>query len=297
MLSGSLTALVTPFDEDGRLDREALAALVDWQIAQGTHGLVPCGTTGEAPTLAHEEWRQVIATTVETAAGRVPVVAGCGSYDTAATIARVNEAGELGAAAALIVAPYYNKPTQDGLFAHFRAVHDATRLPIVIYNIPGRTAVDVAVETLARLAELERIIGVKDATGNLARVALQRRACGPDFIQLSGEDMTAVGFNAMGGAGCISVTANVAPGLCARLQEACRAGDYATALALQDRLAPLHEALFLETSPAPVKYALFHLGRIASPAPRLPLVAPREQTRRRIEAALAACLDAPPAAG
>ncbi len=292
MLSGSLTALVTPFAEDGSLDRKTLAALVDWQITQGSHGLVPCGTTGEAPTLSPAEWRQVIATTVEVAAGRVPVVAGCGSYDTAATIARVKEAAELGADAALIVAPYYNKPTQEGLYAHFRRIHDETSLPLVIYNIPGRTAVDVAVETLARLAELERIVAVKDATGNLARVALQRLACGADFIQLSGEDMTAVGFNAMGGVGCISVTANVAPRLCARLQEACRAGDYEAARRLQDRLTPLHRALFLETSPAPVKYALFKLGHLRSPAPRLPLVVPREETRTKIAEALAHCLDA-----
>ncbi|RMF73496.1 MAG: 4-hydroxy-tetrahydrodipicolinate synthase, partial [Alphaproteobacteria bacterium] len=204
----------------------------------------------------------------------------------------VKEAAELGADAALIVAPYYNKPTQEGLYAHFRRIHDETSLPLVIYNIPGRTAVDVAVETLARLAELERIVAVKDATGNLARVALQRLACGADFIQLSGEDMTAVGFNAMGGVGCISVTANVAPRLCARLQEACRAGDYEAARRLQDRLTPLHRALFLETSPAPVKYALFKLGHLRSPAPRLPLVVPREETRTKIAEALAHCLDA-----
>ena len=292
MLSGSLTALITPFAEDGSLDRQALAALVDWQIAEGSHGLVPCGTTGEAPTLTHEEWRLVIATTVEVAAGRVPVVAGCGSYDTAATIARVQEAAELGADAALIVAPYYNKPTQEGLYAHFRRIHDETALPLVIYNIPGRTAVDVSVETLARLAALPRVLDREDATGNLARVALQRLACGADFIQLSGEDMTAVGFNAMGGVGCISVTANAAPRLCAALQEACRAGDYAAARRLQDRLAPLHRALFLETSPAPVKYALFRLGRIRNPAPRLPLVVPREETQQRIAEALAQCLEA-----
>ncbi len=292
MLSGSLTALITPFAEDGSLDRKTLAALVDWQIAEGSHGLVPCGTTGEAPTLSHAEWRAVIATTVEVAAGRVPVVAGCGSYDTAATIARVKEAAELGADAALIVAPYYNKPTQEGLYAHFRAIHDETTLPLVIYNIPGRTAVDVSVETLARLADLPRILAVKDATGNLARVALQRLACGADFIQLSGEDMTAVGFNAMGGVGCISVTANAVPRLCAQLQEACRTGDYDTARRLQDRLAPLHKALFLETSPAPVKYALFTLGRIRNPAPRLPLVVPREETQARIAEALTRCLEA-----
>ncbi|RMF13782.1 MAG: 4-hydroxy-tetrahydrodipicolinate synthase [Alphaproteobacteria bacterium] len=290
MFKGSITALVTPFDADGAIDEDAVVRLVEWQIEEGTRALVPCGTTGEAPALSAEEQRRLIALTVKTARARVPVIAGCGTNATAATIERVRAAEEVGADAALIVAPYYNKPTQAGLFAHFKAVHDACGLPIVIYNIPGRTSVDIAVETLARLAELPRIVAVKDATGRLDRVARQRLACGPDFIQLSGEDTTAVGFNAMGGQGCISVTANVAPRLVAEMQEACLAGDYDRARALQDRLMPLHEALFAETSPAPVKYAL-HLMGWMRPDPRLPLVVPGEQTRERIREALRRVLD------
>ncbi len=285
MFKGSITALVTPFDADGAIDEDAFVRLVEWQIEEGTRALVPCGTTGEAPALSADEQRRVVALAVTAARGRIPVIAGCGTNSTAATIARVRAAEEAGADAALIVAPYYNRPTQEGLYRHFRAIHDACGLPLVIYNIPGRTAVDVSVDTLARLAELPRIVAVKDATGRLDRVARQRLACGTDFVQLSGEDATAVGFNAMGGAGCISVTANVAPRLVAEMQEACLAGDYERARVLQDRLMPLHEALFLETSPAPVKYALHLMGRIR-PEPRLPLVMPREETRERIREAL-----------
>lgn len=284
-LEGSMTALVTPF-KDGRFDAAAFEALVDWQIGDGAHGLVPCGTTGESPTLSEDEHHRVVESCVSAAAGRVPVIAGCGTNATESTIARLRHAEEAGADAALIVTPYYNKPSQEGLLQHFRAIHEACGLPIVIYNIPGRSAVDMAVETMAWLSDLERIVGVKDATGDLARVALQRRACGADFIQLSGEDATALGFNAMGGRGCISVTANVAPKLSADFQNACLAGDFHTALALQDRLIALHRAMFCEPSPAPVKYALSLLGKCL-PGLRLPLAPLSEAGRATVAAAMA----------
>ncbi len=284
MLKGSLPALITPF-QDGQVDFATLEALVEWHIAEGSTGLVPVGTTGESPTLSHEEHEQVIEVVVRAAAGRVPVVAGAGSNNTVEAARFMRHAGDVGADAALVVTPYYNKPTQGGLLAHFRALHDASDLPIVIYNIPGRSAVDMTVETMAELAQLPRIIGVKDATGRIERVSQQRAACGADFIQLSGEDATALGFNAHGGVGCISVTANVAPRLCAAFQAATLAGDYAAALGFQDRLMPLHEALFIEPGVAGAKYALSRLGRCREDV-RLPLVPLGDDTRAAIDAAM-----------
>jgi len=285
MIKGSLTALVTPF-KDGKLDLVALKKLVDWQIAEGTSGLVPVGTTGESPTVSHEEHHEVVAAVIAAAAGRVPVIAGAGSNATAEAIDLMAHAKAAGADAALVVTPYYNKPTQDGLYAHFRALHDAVELPIIIYNIPGRSVVDMSPATMGRLAELPRIIGVKDATGDIARVSKQRMSCGADFIQLSGEDATALGFNAHGGTGCISVTANVAPRLCAEFQAATLAGDYAKALDYQDRLMPLHEAIFLEPGLCGAKYALSRLG-LCSEEVRLPLLPIGAATRARIDAAMA----------
>jgi 4-hydroxy-tetrahydrodipicolinate synthase len=285
MLKGSLTALVTPFRE-GAVDWAALEALVEWQIAEGTHGLVPLGTTGESPTLTHEEHEEVIEAVVRTVAGRVPVVAGAGSNSTVEAIRFMRHAERVGADAALVVTPYYNKPTQAGLIAHYRAVHDCCDLPIVIYNIPGRSVVDMIPETMGELSRLPRIIGVKDATGKIERVSLQRGLCGPDFIQLSGEDATALGFNAQGGVGCISVTANVAPRLCAEFQEATLRGDYAAALALHDKLMPLHTAIFLEPGVAGAKYALSRLGRCTDEV-RLPLVTLGDRVREEIDAAMA----------
>ncbi len=286
MLKGSITALITPF-RDGAVDWQAFEKLVAWQIEEGSHGLVPCGTTGESPGLSESEHAAVIERTVKVAAGRVPVIAGCGTNSTASTIARARHAEHAGADAALVVVPYYNKPSQEGLHRHFAAVHDACGLPIVIYNIPGRTGLDMSVETMARLAELPRIVGVKDATGDLSRVARQRRAAGPGFIQLSGEDITALGFDAMGGVGCISVTANVAPKLTARMQEAALRGDYEAARAIHDRLVPLHLALFCDTNPVPVKYAASLLG-LAREEVRLPLAPLSDANRRRVADALAA---------
>ena len=262
MFSGSLTALVTPF-ANCKVDKAALKALVDWQIAEGSNGIVAVGTTGETPTLSHEEHREVVKIIVETAAGRVKVIAGAGSNNTAEAIALAQYAQSVGADGILVVTPYYNKPTQRGLVAHFTAVHDACSLPIIIYNIPGRSVVDMLPATMAELARLPRIVGVKDSTGDLARVSRQRMACGPDFIQLSGEDATALGFNAQGGVGCISVTANVAPRLCAEFQAAMAAGDYTAALGLQDRLMPLHEAVFREPGVTGAKFALSLLGKCA----------------------------------
>ncbi|HBS33304.1 MAG TPA: 4-hydroxy-tetrahydrodipicolinate synthase [Parvularcula sp.] len=281
---GSTTALITPF-RNGAIDREAYRRLVDRQIRAGTQGVVPAGSTGESATLTHDDHFLCVDLAVEAAAGRVPVIAGAGSNETARAIELARYAEKAGADAILALCGYYNKPTQEGLIAHFTALHDATRLPIILYNVPARTVVDLSVETLAALSKLPRIIGVKDATGDLARVALQRHFCGPDFLQLSGEDMTAVGFNAMGGRGCISVTANVAPDLCAALQEASLAGDLASAVAIQDRLVPLHEVLFAETNPAPAKYALSLMG-LCSEEVRLPLVPPRPETKARIRAVL-----------
>lgn len=284
MFKGSIPALVTPF-KDGELDLETLAKLVEWHIAEGSHGLVPVGTTGESPTLSHEEHVRVIAEVVKAAAGRVPVIAGAGSNSTEEGIYLIREAERVGADAALVVTPYYNKPTQRGMIAHFKAMHDACNLPIIIYNIPGRSVVDMTPETMAELAGLPRIIGVKDATGKIERVSQQRALCGPDFIQLSGEDATALGFNAHGGVGCISVTANVAPRLCAEFQEATLRGDFATALEYQDRLMPLHEAIFIEPGLCGAKYALSRLG-MCSEEVRLPLVPILPETRARIDAAM-----------
>lgn len=281
---GSITALVTPF-KDGAVDEKAFAALVERQIASGTHGLVPVGTTGESATLSDEEHEQVIRLCVEVAAGRVPVIGGAGSNETAYAISMARRIQAIGVDAILAVTGYYNRPNQAGLVAHYTALHDATDIPIVLYNIPARTVVGLSRETMATLSKLPRIVGVKDATGDLARVAVQRRECGKDFIQLSGEDMTAVGFNAMGGVGCISVTSNVAPDLCAHMQEATLAGDFATARALQDRLAPLHDALFSDASPGPTKYALSLMGHCTDEL-RLPMVGPGDASKAKVKAAL-----------
>ncbi len=283
-IRGSIPALVTPF-KDGALDIETLHALIDWQIAEGSSGIVPVGTTGESPTLSHTEHERVIEETVKAAAGRVPVIAGAGSNNTTEAIDFVRHAQNVGADAALVVTPYYNKPTQDGLIAHYTAVHDASDLPIIIYNIPGRSVVDMTPETMGRLAELPRIIGVKDATGKLERVSLQRMTCGPDFLQLSGEDATAPGFNAQGGVGCISVTANVAPRLCAEFQAASLAGDHVRALELHDLLMPLHVAIFLEPGLVGAKYGLSRLGHCA-PDVRLPLVGLTDGAKRAMDAAM-----------
>lgn len=285
-IKGSIPALVTPF-RDGAVDYDAFRAHVEWQIAEGSHGVVPCGTTGEVPTLTEDEHHRLITLCVETAAGRVPVIAGCGSYDTASAARHMKAAEAAGADAALVVVPYYNKPSQEGLFAHFAALAEASPLPIILYNVPSRTVAEMSVETMARLAaDCPTIVGVKDATGNLARVTAQRLACGADFLQLSGNDDMGLGFMAMGGVGCISVTANVAPRLCAEFYEACLEGRWQHALALQDRLYPLHAALFTDSSPGPTKYAL---GRIRPFAPelRLPLVGPSQVSRQAIDAALA----------
>jgi 4-hydroxy-tetrahydrodipicolinate synthase len=282
---GSITALITPF-KDGKLDVPAFQKLVEWQIDQGTHGLVPCGTTGESPTLSHEEHRQVIELCIEAAAGRVPVIAGTGSNSTAEAIELTRHAKDAGADGALVVTPYYNKPTQEGLYLHFKAINDCADIPILIYNIPGRSVIDMSVDTMARLFKLKNIVGVKDATANMGRVSQQRAAMGADFVQLSGEDATALGFMAHGGAGCISVTANVAPALCAEFQLACLAGNFRLALQLQDRLMPLHEALFVESNPGPVKYAASKLG-LCSSETRLPLAPLTAASRKRVDDALA----------
>jgi 4-hydroxy-tetrahydrodipicolinate synthase len=284
MFKGSFPALVTPF-KDGAVDMDALKKLVDWHVAEGSHGLVPVGTTGESPTLSHAEHGQVVAAVVKAAAGRVPVIAGAGSNNTVEGIDLIRHAEKVGANAALVVTPYYNKPTQRGLIAHFRALHDACTLPIIIYNIPGRSVVDMTPETMGELAKLPRIIGVKDATGKIERVSQQRATCGADFVQLSGEDATALGFNAHGGVGCISVTANVAPRLCAEFQMATLRGDYAKALDYQDRLMPLHEAIFIEPGLAGAKYGLSRLG-LCSDEVRLPLTGLLDTTKARIDAAM-----------
>ncbi len=285
MIKGSIPALVTPF-KNGELDLATLKSLVEWHIAEGSSGLVPVGTTGESPTLSHEEHETVIEEVVRAAAGRVPVIAGAGSNNTAEGIRLIQHAESVGANAALVVTPYYNKPTQAGLFEHFKAMHDCCALPIVIYNIPGRSIVDMSPETMGDLAKLDRIIGVKDATGDVTRVSKQRASCGPDFVQLSGEDASALGFNAHGGTGCISVTANVAPKLCAEFQDATLKGDFATALALQDQLMPLHEAIFVEPGLVGVKYGLSRLGRCSDEV-RLPLVGLTDATKAQIDAAMA----------
>jgi 4-hydroxy-tetrahydrodipicolinate synthase len=283
-LHGSIPALITPF-RDGRVDIKAFEAFVEWQIGEGSHGLVPCGTTGESPTLSDDEFAAVVGAAVKVAKGRVPVIAGTGSNSTAHAIELTQLAQKLGADAALVVTPYYNKPTQDGLYLHFEAIAKATRLPVLIYNIPGRSVVDMLPDTMGRLARIANIVGVKDATANMARVTQQRAACGPKFVQISGEDGTALGFNAHGGVGCISVTANVAPRLCAEFQVACAKGDYAAARELHERLMPLHDTLFCETSPSPVKYAASLLGKCEDTV-RLPLAPLSETSKAKLRAAM-----------
>lgn len=286
MFRGSLTALVTPFQKDGSLDKKAFSELVEWQIAEGTNGLVPVGTTGESPTVSHEEHREIVRLCVEVADGRVPVIAGAGSNSTREAVALAQFAKEVGADGALVVTPYYNKPNQRGLYEHFAAVARAASLPIIIYNIPPRSIIDMTPETMGRLArDFSNIVGVKDATAKVDRVSEQRATCGTDFIQLSGEDASALGFNAHGGVGCISVSSNVAPRLCAEFQKASLEGDRALALELQDRLMPLHKALFIEPNPAGAKYALSRLGRMENTL-RFPLVPVEEETAARIDAAL-----------
>ena len=283
MFKGSYVALVTPF-ANGEVDLGALKRLVDWHVDQGTHGLVPVGTTGESPTLSHAEHDLVVKTVVDHAAGRIPVIAGAGSNNTVETVRLVKAAKAAGADAALVVTPYYNKPTQAGLVAHYTAAADCG-LPIVIYNIPGRSVVDMSVATMAELAKHPMIVGVKDATGDLSRVPKTRHACGTDFCQMSGEDATALGFNAHGGVGCISVTANVAPALCAQMQAATLAGDFATALAITDQLMPLHEAIFLEPGLVGAKYGMSLIGQ-GNEEVRLPLVGLTDGTKARIRAAM-----------
>jgi 4-hydroxy-tetrahydrodipicolinate synthase len=283
-IKGSITALITPM-KNGALDESAFRRLVAWQIAEGTHGLVPVGTTGESPTLSHEEHMRVVELCVETSGGRVPVIAGAGSNSTREAIALTRHAKEVGADAVLSVSPYYNKPTQEGLYRHFASIAEAVDIPIILYNIPGRSIVDISVETLSRLAKLANIVGVKDATGNLARASRDRLADPDDFIRLSGDDGTALGFMAHGGRGCISVTSNVAPRACAAFQEACLAGDFAAALEYQDRLIALHEGLFVEASPAPVKYAASLLG-LCEEEVRSPIISLSEKAREVVRQAM-----------
>jgi len=286
MLRGSMTALVTPFLRDGGLDEKAFRAFVEWQIGEGTKGLVPVGTTGESPTLSHEEHRQVVKICVDVAKGRVPVIAGAGSNSTVEAVGFVQHAEKVGADAVLVVTPYYNKPTQRGLYEHFATVAKATSLPIIIYNIPPRSVIDMTPETMGRLAhDFKNIVGVKDATGKVERVSEQRMTCGKDFIQLSGEDASALGFNAHGGVGCISVTSNVAPRLCAEFQDATLNGDKERALELQDLLLPLHKAIFLEPGVSGAKYALSRLGRVENVV-RSPLMTVEQSTADRIDAAM-----------
>ena len=288
MFRGSIVALVTPF-RNGTVDERALGDLVEWHVAEGSDGIVPVGTTGESPTLTHREHERVVELVVGAAAGRVPVIAGAGSNSTHEAVAFARHAAKVGADASLVVTPYYNKPTQEGLFQHFKAVHDAAELPLVIYNIPGRSVVDMTPATMGRLAQLTHVVGVKDATADLTRPLAQARHCGEDFCQLSGEDATALAFNAHGGVGCISVTANVAPALSARMHAAWHAGEPHRALAIHRRLMPLHGALFCESSPAPTKYALATLGRCTDEV-RLPLVALSPSGRERVDAAMAEVL-------
>jgi 4-hydroxy-tetrahydrodipicolinate synthase len=285
MFFGSIPALVTPFS-GGRVAEDTFREFVEWQIAEGSNALVPCGTTGEVATLNAEEHRDVIAAAVQVAKGRVPVIAGCGTYSTADSIDRARAAADLGADAVLVVVPYYNKPSQAGLRAHFLEIAENSPLPIVVYNVPSRTVADISVETLAEVAKHPRIVAVKDATGNLARVSAQRLECGEDFVQLSGNDDMALGFSAMGGVGCISVTANVAPRLCSDFQTAMREGRWGEALKLQDRLYPLHSALFTDASPGPAKYALSRVRPGFPTELRLPLVEPSDASKRAVDAAL-----------
>ena len=285
MFFGSIPALVTPFS-GGRVAEDTFQDLVEWQIAQGSNALVPCGTTGESATMSVAEQRRVIELTVETASGRVPVIAGCGSNNVAHAIEYLRAAKEVGADAALVVMGYYNRPSQAGMLAAFRALSEASELPIIVYNIPGRAVVDISVETLAAIAKLPRVVGVKDATGSLGRVSAQRLACGKDFMQLSGNDETALAFNASGGVGCISVTANIAPRACSEFQAAMREGRWDEALKLQDRLYPLHMALFTDASPGPAKYALSRVRPGFPTELRLPLVEPSDASKRAVDAAL-----------
>ena len=284
MFEGSITALITPF-RDGVVDDQAFQSLVDWQIREGTSALVPCGTTGESPTLNHDEHRRVVELCVEASSGRAPVIAGAGSNSTEEAVELARHAHAVGADATLIVTPYYNKPTQEGMYQHFKMVAEAADLPLIIYNIPARSMIDMSVDTMTRLFKIPNIVGVKDATANLARVSAQRAAMGPNFIQLSGEDGTALALMAHGGHGCISVTANIAPRACADFQKACLAGDFGTALEIQDRLWTLHCALFLETSPAPIKFAA-SLIELCTPDVRLPLVPIGPETERGVRAAM-----------
>lgn len=284
MFRGSFTALITPFKGE-KVDEAAFERFVEWQIAQGTHGLVPTGTTGESPTLTMDEHKRVIALCIEVARKRRPVIAGTGSNATAEAIELTRYAKAAGADACLIVMPYYNRPTQEGMYQHIKAIHDAVELPIVLYNVPSRTACDMLPATVARCAELKRVVGIKDSTGIMARATLQRIACKPQFVQLTGEDSNALGFNAHGGQGAISVTSNIAPALCAEFQNACSAGDFTKARAVFDRLMPLHEAMFCETSPGPVKYAASRLG-LCAPDVRLPLAPIAEASKRIVDAAL-----------
>lgn len=286
MFKGSYTALITPFS-DGGVDEQAFQSLVERQIGEGTHGVVPCGTTGESPTLSHDEHMRVTALCIEVAKGRVPVVAGTGSNSTEEAILLTRHAHQAGADGALIVTPYYNKPTQEGLYRHFKAIHDAADIPIYLYNIPGRSVIDMSVETVARLAQLPNIVGIKDATNDLARATRIRLAAGPEFCLMSGEDATAVGFLAQGGHGCISVTANIAPRLCADMHDAWAKGDLATVMRIQDCLMPLHDALFVESSPGPVKFAASLMG-LCSDEMRLPMAPVGAATRERVQAALIA---------
>ena len=285
MFKGSLVALITPMRPDGSLDEKAYSDFVEWQINEGTHGIVPVGTTGESPTLSHDEHKRVVEIAVKVSHGRIPVIAGAGSNSTAEAIELAKHAKEAGADAILVVTPYYNKPTQEGMFLHFSAIADSADIPMIIYNIPPRSVVDMSVETMARLAKHKNIIGVKDATANLVRPLHTRRACGDDFCQLSGEDHTALSVNAAGGVGCISVTANIAPRLCSEMQTAWMQGRFADAMAIQNRLVPLHDALFSETSPGPVKYAASLLGKTSEKC-RLPLAPLMEPTRARVRAAM-----------
>ncbi len=284
MFRGSITALVTPM-RDARFDEDAFRAFVDWQISEGTHGLVPVGTTGESPTLSHDEHKRVVKVCIEVTAGRVPVIAGAGSNNTTEAIELARFAEKAGADGLLVVTPYYNKPSQEGLYQHYKAINDAVGIPIIIYNIPPRSVIDMSVETMARLFELKNIAGVKDATAKIDRISLQRQAMGPEFNQLSGEDSTALAVMAHGGHGCISVTSNVAPKIQSEFQDACLAGDFAKALTHQDRMLPLHKALFLEPNPAGAKYALSLLGRMSEEL-RLPLVTVTENARAEIRSAM-----------
>ena len=286
MFKGSIPALVTPFDEAGALDEAGYRTFVEWQIAEGSHGVVPVGTTGESPTLTHDEHKRAVEICVETVNKRIPVIAGAGSNNTAEAVDFCQHAEDAGADAVLIVTPYYNKPNQRGLYAHYAAIAKAVSLPIIIYNIPGRSIIDMTPETMGRLAkDFDNIIGVKDATAKVERVSEQRLSCGQDFVQLSGEDATCLGFNAHGGVGCISVTANVAPALCANFQAACAQADFETALSYHDRLAPLHKALFIEPNPAGVKYALSRIGRGRNTL-RSPMVPIEASTEKAIDDAL-----------